>query len=40
MWTPIFKQNKNNVLEVLKEYITNLETFKQQLEQDDFKGLF
>lgn len=40
MWTPIFKQNKNNVLEVLKEYITNLETFKQQLEQDDFTGLF
>ena len=40
MWTPIFKQNKNNVLEVLKEYITNLETIKQQLEQDDFKGLF
>lgn len=40
MWTPIFKQNKKNVLEVLKEYITNLETFKQQLEQDDFTGLF
>ena len=29
MWTPIFMQNKDNVLKSLTEYIKNLETFKQ-----------
>lgn len=29
MWTPIFLQNKDNVLKSLTEYIKNLETFKQ-----------
>ena len=29
MWTPIFLQNKENVLKSLTEYIKNLETFKQ-----------
>ena len=29
MWTPIFIQNKENVLKSLTEYIKNLETFKQ-----------
>ena len=28
MWTPIFKQNKENILEVLKEYISNLKDFE------------
>ncbi len=29
MWTPIFLQNKDNILKSLTEYIKNLETFKQ-----------
>jgi len=29
MWTPIFLQNRDNVLKSLTEYIKNLETFKQ-----------
>jgi prephenate dehydrogenase len=36
MWTPIFKQNKDNILEVLKEYIANLDQFKKLLENDDW----
>ncbi|MGY5849963.1 prephenate dehydrogenase [Salegentibacter sp. F14] len=40
MWTPIFQQNKVNVLETLKEYITNLNHFKDLIEKDDFKGVY
>ncbi|GGW39763.1 prephenate dehydrogenase [Arenibacter certesii] len=40
MWTPIFKQNKENVIETLGEYIGNLETFKQMLEADDYEGIY
>jgi prephenate dehydrogenase len=40
MWTPIFKQNKENILEVLKEYISNLEYFERLLESDDYDQLF
>ncbi|KPM32399.1 Prephenate dehydrogenase [Croceitalea dokdonensis DOKDO 023] len=40
MWTPIFKQNKANVVETLQEYIQNLEQFKQMLLEDDFKGVY
>lgn len=36
MWTPIFEQNKDNVVETLEEYIQNLETFKQLLLAEDF----
>jgi prephenate dehydrogenase len=36
MWTPIFKQNKTNVIETLEEYIHNLQQFKELMEQDDF----
>lgn len=39
-WTSIFKQNKENVLETLEEYITNLEGFKALMESDDFEGVF
>ncbi len=34
MWTPIFVQNKENVLKSLNEYIKNLETFKKLIETD------
>ncbi len=40
MWTPIFEQNKDNVVETLEEYIQNLEAFKQLLLQENFKGIF
>lgn len=40
MWTPIFKQNKNNVIETLEEYISNLIQFKELLKKDDFEAVF
>ncbi|TXE09777.1 prephenate dehydrogenase [Seonamhaeicola algicola] len=40
MWTPIFKQNKVNVIETLNEYINNLTQFKEFMEQDDFDAIF
>ncbi|WAC01530.1 prephenate dehydrogenase [Lacinutrix neustonica] len=40
MWTPIFKQNKDNVIETLEDYIKNLSQFKALLENDDFEGVF
>lgn len=40
MWTPIFKQNKENVLETLVEYIENLNQFKNLMEQDDFDAIY
>ncbi|OBX23907.1 MULTISPECIES: prephenate dehydrogenase [Bizionia] len=39
MWTPIFKQNKTNVIETLDEYIQNLTTFKTYLETDRFEEI-
>lgn len=40
MWTPIFKQNKENVVETLDEYIHNLTAFKELLLQDDYEGIY
>ncbi|WP_299049814.1 prephenate dehydrogenase [uncultured Polaribacter sp.] len=40
MWTPIFKQNKNNVIETLEEYINNLQRFKELMQQDNFSEIF
>jgi len=40
MWTPIFKQNKDNVIEILDEYIENLIKFKQLMEADDFEEIY
>jgi len=40
MWTPIFKQNKENVVETLDEYIQNLTAFKELLLQDDYEGIY
>ncbi|EGV43501.1 prephenate dehydrogenase [Bizionia argentinensis JUB59] len=39
MWTPIFKQNKVNVLETLEEYIQNLNRFKNYMEADNFEAI-
>lgn len=35
MWVPIFMQNKENVLDVLKEHIAQLSRFKESLEKGD-----
>jgi prephenate dehydrogenase len=40
MWTPIFKQNKENVIETLEEYINNLQHFKALMQQDNFSEIF
>ena len=40
MWTPIFKQNKENVVETLEEYIQNLKEFKQMLLDDNYEGIY
>ncbi len=38
-WTSIFKQNKENILETLDEYIVNLQNFKRLMETEDFTGV-
>ncbi len=35
MWVPIFMQNKENVLDVLKEHIAQLQRFKESIEKND-----
>ncbi len=40
MWTPIFKQNKKQVVKSLDEYILNLTKFKNLLENDNYDELF
>ena len=40
MWTPIFKHNKENVVETLEEYIQNLQEFMQLLKSDDYEGIY
>ncbi|NHN27657.1 prephenate dehydrogenase [Flavobacterium jejuense] len=40
MWTPIFKQNKEQVVKSLSEYINNLNNFKELLEQDKYEEVF
>ncbi|WP_299398146.1 prephenate dehydrogenase [uncultured Gelidibacter sp.] len=40
MWTPIFKQNKANVLETLDEYISNLTKFRALMHDDDFEAIY
>lgn len=40
MWTPIFEQNKENVVETLNEYIQNLTQFKEFMESEDFIEIY
>ena len=39
MWTPIFKQNKDNILDVLNEHIMQLRKFKSCLEKENWDYL-
>ena len=40
MWAPIFVQNKKNILDVLTEYISNLEEFKKLIQANDYKSIY
>lgn len=40
MWTPIFKQNKKQVVKSLEEYIQNLSNFKRLLEEDNYEEVY
>lgn len=40
MWTPIFKQNKKQVIQSLEEYIENLSHFKQLIETENYEEVF
>ncbi len=39
MWAPIFMQNRENVLDVLNEHITQLRKFKSCLEKENYEYL-
>jgi len=39
MWVPIFRQNRDNVLDVLNEHIIQLEKFRYCLLNEDYNGL-
>ncbi len=40
MWTPIFQQNRENILETLTEYISNLNQFKSLMEENNFGEVY
>ncbi|SEM19110.1 prephenate dehydrogenase [Chitinophaga rupis] len=40
MWVPIFKHNRNNVLDVLDEHIHQLQQMKQLLEEEDYDAFY
>jgi len=39
MWAPIFMQNRENVLDVLNEHISQLRKFKASLEKENLEYL-
>ena len=39
MWTPIFTENKSNILAVLNNYIDKLNSFKSAIKEDDYEKL-
>ncbi|WP_025741121.1 prephenate dehydrogenase [Aquimarina pacifica] len=40
MWAPIFRHNKDNVIETLEEYIANLEKFRRLMKEDAFDQIY
>ncbi|WP_143307943.1 prephenate dehydrogenase [Chitinophaga vietnamensis] len=40
MWVPIFKHNRNNVLDVLDEHINQLQQMKTLLEEEDYDTFY
>ncbi len=39
-WSSIFEENKENILETLKHYLSNLEEFKFLLEKENYKKIY
>jgi prephenate dehydrogenase len=39
-WAAIFRENKTNVGLALQQYITNLQTFQELLEREDYEGIY
>jgi prephenate dehydrogenase len=39
-WSSIFEENKDNILETLKHYLSNLEEFKTLLEKENYKKIY
>ena len=40
MWTPIFNQNKKNIIDDLDEYLKNIKNFKHLIETDNLSEMF
>lgn len=40
MWVPVFRQNRENVLDVLNEHISQLKKFKSCLEKENYDYLY
>ena len=40
MWTPIFNQNKKNIIDALDEYLKNIKNFKHLIETDNLSEMF
>ena len=40
MWTPIFNQNKKNIIDALDEYLKNIKNFKDLIETDNLSEMF
>lgn len=40
MWTPIFMQNRSNILDVLNEQINQLNLFKKLLEAEEYEKIY
>ena len=38
-WVPIFRQNRENVLDVLDEHLHQLQKLRELLVQEDYAGL-
>ena len=40
MWTPIFNQNKKNIIDALDEYLKNIKNFKHLIETENLSEIF
>jgi len=40
MWVPIFKQNRLNIIEILSQYIDNLNKFKNLIEESKYEEIY
>jgi len=40
MWTPIFHQNKKNIVDALNEYLKNIKNFKHLIETENLSEIF